>query len=174
MIRIVGRMAAILAGILLVTGVEFFSAIVHPFPADFDGSPEAVCLHVTRYPSWVLAVVVFLWAGTAFGSTWVSGRIGKLFSGLITGLLLMAALIFNGSMLPYPLWFKIVILLTVTIAIGSACPWPRQSRPGFLEIPLINPIISSWTVFFFPGFQLLTMDPSWISYLSGWIPLSRK
>jgi hypothetical protein len=113
--------AAIIAGIIValifVVAVEWFSAVIHPIPAGFSGTMEEMCLHVARYPHWVLAVVVPAWAGTAFASTWISGRIGNRLCGLSIGLLLLAALIFNLSMLPYPIWFKILNLLAIPAAI---------------------------------------------------------
>jgi hypothetical protein len=114
-------MAAIIAGMIvafiLVVAVELFSAVVHPVPPDFKGTMEEMCLHVARYPHWVLALVVPAWAGTAFASTWISGRMGNRFCGLFIGLLLLAALIFNLSMLPYPIWFKILNLLAIPAAV---------------------------------------------------------
>ena len=65
--------AAIIAGIIValifVVAVEWFSAVVHPVPPDFRGTMEEMCLHVARFPHWVLALVVPAWAGTAFAST---------------------------------------------------------------------------------------------------------
>jgi hypothetical protein len=115
-------MAAIIAGMIVafifVVAVEWFSAVVHPLPPGFGGTMEEMCLHVARYPNWVLALVVPAWAGTAFASTWISGRMGNRFCGLLIGLLLLAGLIFNLSMLPYPIWFKISNLLAIPAAIG--------------------------------------------------------
>ena len=113
--------AAILAGLLvlfiLVVAVELFSAVVHPLPEDFGGTKEEMCRHVERYPQWVLAVAVPAWAVAAFASTWTARRIGNLYSSAIVGLLLLAALVFNISMLPYPTWFKIANLLGIPIAV---------------------------------------------------------
>ena len=113
--------AAIIAGMIVafsfVVAVELFSAVVHPVPPDFGGTMEEMCLHVARYPQWVLALVVPAWAGTVFASTWISGRMGNRLCGLFIGLLLLAALIFNLSMLPYPIWFKILNLLAIPAAI---------------------------------------------------------
>jgi len=59
---------AVVAGMALafalVVAVEFFSSIVHPFPADFDGNIPA---HVKRYPHWVLAVFVACLLGIRLG-----------------------------------------------------------------------------------------------------------
>jgi hypothetical protein len=134
--------AAIIAGMIValifVVAVELFGAVVHPVPPDFRGTMEEMCLHVARYPHWVLALVVPAWAGTAFASTWISGRIGNRFCGLFIGLLLLAALIFNLSMLPYPIWFKILNLLAIPAAIllgdrlsiRRAAPDTNASHPG--------------------------------------------
>ena len=113
--------AAIIAGMIMalifVVAVELFSAVVHPVPPGFRGTMEEMCLHVARYPHWVLALVVPAWAGTAFASTWISGRMGNRYCGLFIGLLLLAALILNLSMLPYPIWFKILNLIAIPVAI---------------------------------------------------------
>jgi hypothetical protein len=126
--------AAIIAGMvvafILVVAVELFSAVVHPVPPDFKGTMEEMCLHVARYPQWVLAVVVPAWAGTAFVSTWLSGRLGNRFCALFIGILLLAAVIYNLSMLPYPLWFKVANLLAIPTAIllGDRLSIRRESR----------------------------------------------
>lgn len=113
-------LAAVVAGVVvllvLVIGVEMFSAVVHPFPAEFGGTPEEVCRHVERYPAWVLAVVVPMWGLAAFAATWTAGRIGNLWSAAVVGLLIVGSLALNISMLPYPLWFEIAILLAVPAA----------------------------------------------------------
>jgi hypothetical protein len=119
-VRVVGAIvAAMLAAFILLAAVELFSAVVYPVPPDFGGTMEEMCKHVERYPHWVLAMVVPAWAGTAFASTWIAGRLGNFGCALFIGLLLLAALIFNVSMLPYPIWFKIASLIGIPCAIVS-------------------------------------------------------
>ena len=126
-------LAAVLAGFvasfILVIAVEFFSSIVHPLPKNFGGTPEEMCLHVARYPQWVLAVVVPAWAAVAFVGTWTARKIGNWHSALTLGLMLMAALILNLSMLPYPIWFKVanLIVIPAAILVGSRPPFPRRA-----------------------------------------------
>lgn len=108
--------AGMLMAFILVIAVELFGAIVHPVPPDFGGTREEMCAHVERYPHWVLAVVVAAWAGTALASTWLAGRLGNRGCALFVGLLLVAALVLNISMLPYPLWFKIANLMAIPSA----------------------------------------------------------
>jgi hypothetical protein len=128
--------AAVIAGMLvafiLLVAVELFSAVAHPVPPDFGGTMEEMCQHVSRYPHWVLALVVLAWGVTAFVSTWTAQRIGNRGSALVTGLLLLAAAVFNISKLPYPTWFKIVILLVLPTAIvlGSRLPIRRKAIVG--------------------------------------------
>ena len=102
---------------ILVVGVEGFSAVVHPLPKDFGGTMEEMCRHVERYPQWVLAAVVPMWAVAALVGTWIAQRIGNVYAAGIVGLLLLSALVFNVSKLPYPIWFKVVNLLVIPAAI---------------------------------------------------------
>lgn len=128
-------MAAVATGLLvlflLLIAVELFSAVVHPFPADFGGTKEEMCQHVERYPHWVLAAVVPMWAGAAFLSVWTAHRIGSLYSTAIFGLLLLVGLVCNVSMLPYPSWFKMVSLVVIPFAmIGGIILAMRQENAG--------------------------------------------
>lgn len=123
--------AAVLVGLfvalLLVIAVELFSAVVHPLPADFGGTREEMCRHVERYPPWVLAIVVPAWALTALAGVWTAQRIENFYSAGIVGLLLLAALVLNIAMLPYPIWFKITNLLVIPAAMVAGCRcWPRR------------------------------------------------
>jgi len=112
---------AVVAGMALafalVVAVEFFSAVVHPFPPGLDpNAPGSIPEHVRRYPGWVLAVAGVMWGATAAAATWVASRIGGRPAGAIVTLLLAAALAFNLSMLPYVMWFKIAMPATFFVA----------------------------------------------------------
>jgi hypothetical protein len=108
---------AVIAGmalaLVLVVAVEWFSSVVHPFPADFDGDIPG---HVRRYPQWILGVVVLAWGATIAASTWAASRIGGRIAGIIVALLLAWALGFNLSMLPYAAWFKAAMIVAFPIA----------------------------------------------------------
>ena len=113
--------AAIVAGLIvafiLIVALELFSGVVHPLPEDFGGTMEEMCQHVARYPAWVLAIAVLCWGLTALVGTWIAQKIGNVYSAVIVGLTLLAALVLNISMLPYPIWFKIANLLVIPTAI---------------------------------------------------------
>jgi len=123
---------AIITGVavafILVVGVELFSAIVHPLPADFDGSAEQMCKHVENYPQWILAVVVPMWGVTTFLGAWIAGRIGNGGCALFVGLFLLAMVILNMSMLPYPIWFIVANLLIFPAAIFLAYRYSRRNQ----------------------------------------------
>src|SRR5215475_13280942 len=114
---IAGFIAGIIGAFVGVIAMEFFSAVVHPVPEDFKGTQEEMSLHVEHYPHWVLAVGVLAWAASAFAGTWVAGRIGNRWSALCVSMLLVAAVIFNIAMLPYPLWFKMLMPLVMGVAV---------------------------------------------------------
>jgi hypothetical protein len=120
--------AGLAVGLVLVIAVELVSAVVHPLPADFNGSTEEMCLHVARYPDRVLALVVVAWGGTTFASTWVTARVGNRGCGAFVGLLLLAAVAFNVAMLPYPTWFKVVILIAIPAAIYLGLRSPGRTE----------------------------------------------
>jgi hypothetical protein len=110
-------LVAVLAGmalaLALVIAVELFSSVVHPLPADFNGNMGE---HVKRYPDWILGVVVVLWGATSAAATWVGTRVGGRLAGGIVALLLAWALIFNLTMLPYTMWFKVVMFSAFPMA----------------------------------------------------------
>ena len=127
-----GILAGLLLAFVLIVAVELFSAVVHPLPEDFGGTKEEMCRHVERYPPWVLAVVVPAWALTALAGVWLAQRVGNRFASTVVGLLLLTALVFNVSMLPYPTWFKIAVLLAVPLAMVIGI---RRSRHNAAESP---------------------------------------
>lgn len=115
-----GLIAGVIIALTLLFAVELASTVVHPFPPDFAGTQEAMCAHVARYPQWVLAVVVPAWGFTAFAATWTARRLGTFPAAIPIGLLLIAGVLFNVAMLPYPLWFKIVSPIAVVAAVIAA------------------------------------------------------
>jgi len=105
---------AVVAGLalafVLLVAVELFSAVVHPFPSGFQGTMDEMCQHVARYPHWVLGIVVLMWSALTFASVWVATRIAHRGAGITVTVILGLAIVFNIAMLPYTLWFKIVML----------------------------------------------------------------
>lgn len=126
--RVIGSIVAGLAiAFALVIAVEFASSVLHPLPPDFSGAMDEMCKHVERYPAWVLALVVPAWAGTTFIATWVARRIGNRGSGAFVGVFLLASVVFNIAMLPYPIWFKVANLIAIPAAVYFGLKPPRRT-----------------------------------------------
>ena len=99
-----------------IIGVELLSNTLYPLPSGAEGDYEQVCVHVANYPTWLLGVVVVAWGAIALIGTWIALRIGNAHASILLGLLLAAAAILNVTMLPYPIWFKVAILIAVPVA----------------------------------------------------------
>jgi hypothetical protein len=125
---IAGVLIGLIVAFVLVVALELFSAVVHPFPEGVEQTMEEICRHVEKYPQWILAVAVAAWAFTAFLSTWIAKKIGNLYSALIVGLLLLAALVMNLSKLPYPIWFKGANLIAIPGAIAAGLQLSNRQK----------------------------------------------
>ncbi len=133
MVKVIRAALSIVAGLTLAGGlvvaVEVCSNVVYPPPPDFKGTQEEMCAHVAGYPKWVLAIVVVAWSAAVLASTWLATRLGWLIPGLVVALVLQSALVFNVSMLPYPMWFKVTVLPCVAIACILGIRLPAGPRP---------------------------------------------
>ena len=127
---IAGCLAGMTVAFLSIIAVELFSAVVHPIPPDFGGTNEEMCQHVAQYPHWVLALVVPAWGLSALVSTWTAARIGGRGAALFIGLILLAGLVFNVSMLPCPMWFKILSVIVSGAAVLTAIDRGVQRKPA--------------------------------------------
>jgi hypothetical protein len=131
---VAGSVAGMASAFALVVAIELFSSVVHPVPEGFGGTKDEMCEHVARYPHWVLALVVPAWGVTAYFSTWVAKQIGGRGAALLVGALLVAAVVFNVSTLPYPIWFRVASLAAIPTAAVLAgrirarnnCDSPRE------------------------------------------------
>jgi hypothetical protein len=112
---------SLVTALLLAAGLEGLSAILHPWPADFAGTSEEIVRQVETYPTWALALLGGVgWGGTLFISAWLATRLGSNrnpIHGYVVGVILIAAVIFNISMLPYPAWFSLLNLVVLPTAL---------------------------------------------------------
>jgi hypothetical protein len=119
---------------VLVVGVEVVSAVMHPYPPDFDpNSFEACKEHVARYPTPALVMGAVGWALAVFLSTAVATRLGTgrhPAHGILLGAFLFAMACFNMLMLPYPLWFELANVILFPLATFLAIRWCRKSPPA--------------------------------------------
>ncbi len=112
---------SLVTAFLLVAGLEWLSAILHPWPADFAGTSEEIVRQVETYPTWALAIVGGAgWGVTMFISAWLATRLGsnrKPIHGYLVGAILIAGVVVNISMLPYPIWFSLLNLVVLPTAL---------------------------------------------------------
>lgn len=120
----------------LLIAVEGLSAILHPWPEGFTGSREEVEQQVASYPTWILAFL----GGVGYGSimfvvTWLSTRLGTnrhMAHGACIGAIFMGLVTLNLSMLPYPVWFWLLMFTVLPVAaylgttIAARKPEPTQ------------------------------------------------
>jgi len=119
-VSILRSVGSVVAGLIVafipIVAAEIFGSIYHPFPPDVDPSDFEVCkAHVARFPTWVLAVGAAFWATAPLAGAWVATRLGTgrhSAHGIVVGALLLALAGMNMAMLPYPIWFPIVNVLT--------------------------------------------------------------
>ncbi|MDX1925215.1 MAG: hypothetical protein SFV81_01775 [Pirellulaceae bacterium] len=116
------------AAFALVIGTELLSNTLYPLPAGFGHTQEEVCSHVANYPAWVLTIVVAAWGLIGWIGVWLAHRIGNAYSSGMLGLLLVAAVGLNISMLPYPIWFKLIIMLVMPLACWNGVRVAGASR----------------------------------------------
>ena len=138
---------AIVSGLVtafaLIVATEGLGAVCHPFPPGLDPNDLEACkAHVAKCPQWFLGVAVGCWGMTALSSVWVATRLGTsrhFAHGGAIGVLLLAAVILNLSMLPYPLWFKVANLVVMPLGIVLGI-WlartPSEPTPQFLKEPV--------------------------------------
>jgi hypothetical protein len=115
---ILGILAGLVVAWLAMTICEFASLFLHRPPAGFDlRDPQALAAHIAAAPLSAMLVVVIGWVLAAFVGGWVAARIARhrLVAALVIGLLVLAGVIANNTMIPHPLW--------MTIA-GIALPLP--------------------------------------------------
>jgi hypothetical protein len=130
---VLGIISGMVVALALVIAVEGFSSIVHPVPPDFTGTMEEMCEHVARYPHWVLGVAVIAWSATTFLSTWIATKIGRRVAGTVISLLLLLAIAFNITTLPYATWFKLVMPVCFLVAcyLGVTLGGRAKSKVSF-------------------------------------------
>ncbi len=107
--------------ILLLAGIEWIGIILHPFPSDFAGTREEVAQHVANSPAWILALLGGAgWAITMLVAVWLATRLSSSRHpayGAGVGLLLLSSAIFNMLMLPYPIWYWVLNLVSLPLGI---------------------------------------------------------
>src|SRR5262245_26565899 len=109
--------AGLVLAFALLAAAEGYSEFAYPFPTGYDEQDfmEVCKAHVAKYPTGVLAVCTAIWALAPLGGSWLATILGTRrhpAHGYVVGTLLLALAVMNMLMLPYPIWFPIVVLVT--------------------------------------------------------------
>lgn len=108
--------AGLLTGLLLIFVIEYISHKMYPQPPGFDLSKadrETQAFFIRLMPTGAFLMVLLAYSLGAFSGGFVSAFISKkLKISLVVGGVLMLAGIANFIMVPHPVWFVVVSLLT--------------------------------------------------------------
>jgi hypothetical protein len=127
---------SLVAALFSVAGLEGLSTILHPWPTDFAGTSEEIAMQVETYPTWAVAGLGGVgWGGPRVVSAWLATRLGsnrKPIHGYFIGVILISAVIFNVSMLPYPTWFSLMnmVVLPTALYFGVRLGQARRDVPA--------------------------------------------
>ncbi|MDD9891119.1 MAG: hypothetical protein OXU66_05050 [Gammaproteobacteria bacterium] len=111
---------SIIVSVVLFMLVEGVSMLIHPFPEDFGGSFEEIAYQVETYPTWALVLLGGVgWGGLVVICTWLATRYGhnrNPWHGYGVGIFLVGMAAYNMSMLPYPVWYIVFMLVLLPLA----------------------------------------------------------
>jgi hypothetical protein len=136
---LVRGVAATVAGIvcagLVIAGIEWLGHRLYPPPAGLKSDDfDALAAHVAQMPVGAFFLVLLAWLLGVFAGAWLSatiaGRRPRLYSGVIAAVILLGA-IANFAMIPHPVWFMALAVLTLPLAgFAAAALAMRRNSPA--------------------------------------------
>jgi hypothetical protein len=115
---VLGVVAGVLAGFVIVFAVEWLGHRIFPMPAEMPTDPEGMKAMIASLPVETLGAVVAAWTLGALGGALIANAVARrAVAGWIAVLLLIAATVANLVMFPHPTWMAICgIALPVVMA----------------------------------------------------------
>ena len=111
---------SVAVAVFLFMVVEGVGALLYPWPEDFGGTREEVMRQVETSPAWVTAFLAIVgWGSIMLICTWIATRLGHNrhpYHGYGVAAFLLAMVLFNMLMLPYPLWLWFVNFSVLPVA----------------------------------------------------------
>lgn len=112
--NILAVIAGLVAGIIVISIVEFLGHGVYPLPTDIDPTDEAAMQEVMmKAPvgALLLVIVAYVFGSFAGGlvASWLS-RSTPMRNAIIVGILLLVAGVVNVFMIPHPVWYLVLSL----------------------------------------------------------------
>lgn len=113
--NVLGIVAGLVAGIVLIYALEMIGHVVFPVLGDFDTSnPEEIARLVSELPLGSLLSVVAAWFVGTLGAAFVATKVGQettMLSATVIGGVLALLGVVNFFMLPHPLWMVVAGLI---------------------------------------------------------------
>lgn len=128
---ILGILAGMVTAWVLIMACQFASGMLYPPPPGTDlTQPDQLAAYVARAPLAAMALVVASWVLGAFAGGWVAAKVARehpSFAALVIGLLVLAGVIANNTMIPHPVWMTVLgVLLPLPAAwMGARMALPR-------------------------------------------------
>ena len=135
-VRSVGAVIlALVVAMIFATVVEVVSAIIYPFPPGADTSNcEVIIAYQKELPAGGFLIAIVGWSLAAFASSWVATRLGASrhpAHGIGIGAILIGLAVVNMSVLAYPIYFWVSILLLLPAGSVFGMMLVR-ARPGLI------------------------------------------
>ena len=126
---ILGILAGMVTAWLLIMVCQFASGLLYPPPPGMDlRQPEQLAAFIAQAPVAALVLVVVSGVLGAFIGGWVAAKVARehpLFAALMIGVLVLAGVVANNTMIPHPLWMTV---LGVLLPLPAAWLGARMAR----------------------------------------------
>ena len=126
---ILGILAGMVTAWLLIMVCQFASGLLYPPPPGMDlRQPEQLAAFIAQAPVAAMVLVVVSWVLGAFIGGWVAAKVARehpLFAALMIGVLVLAGVVANNTMIPHPLWMTV---LGVLLPLPAAWLGARMAR----------------------------------------------
>ena len=126
---ILGILAGMVTAWLLIMVCQFASGLLYPPPPGMDlRQPEQLAAFIAQAPLAAMVLVVASWVLGAFIGGWVAAKIARehpQFAALMIGVLVLAGVVANNTMIPHPLWMTV---LGVLLPLPAAWLGARMAR----------------------------------------------
>jgi hypothetical protein len=127
---ILGILAGMVTAWVVIMACQFASGLLYPPPPGMDlRQPEQLAAFIAQAPPAAMAIVVASWVLGAGMGGWVAAKIARahpLFAALLIGLLVLAGVVANNTMIPHPTWMT---ALGVLLPVPAAWLGARMARP---------------------------------------------
>ena len=126
---ILGILAGMVTAWLLIMVCQFASGRLYPPPPGMDlTQPDQLAAFIAQAPVAAMVLVVVSWVLGAFIGGWVAAKVARehpLFAALMIGVLVLAGVVANNTMIPHPLWMTV---LGVLLPLPAAWLGARMAR----------------------------------------------